>query len=101
MACAGVQQPREKLGDSPGALLFNGYTKADVLCFTCHNGDGKGAMRGPPLATPMADMSEEQLVDAIKNGTNWMPAQKDHVSDEEIGQILAWLHTSFPAAPKP
>ena len=101
MACAGVQLPKEKLTDAPGGLMFNGYTKQDVACFTCHNGDAKGAMRGPGLADEVVDKSDEQLSETIKNGDGFMPAHKDRLNEEEIGQILAWLHTTFPAPAKP
>src|SRR5687767_11995746 len=97
MACAGVQLTKEKLGDDPGALMFNGYTKPNVVvCYSCHNGDAKGSMRGPGLADEMAEHSDEQLRDVIKEGDGRMPAHKDKMTDEEIGQVLAWLHTTFP-----
>lgn len=101
MACAGVQQPKEKLGDAPGALMFNGYTKADVSCYSCHNGDAKGTMRAPGLGDVFSDHSDEQLASAIKDGEGRMPAHKDRLNDAEVGQILAWLHTTFPAEAKP
>ena len=66
MACAGVQLPREKLGEDPGALLFNGYVKPEVDCYVCLNGDAKGATRGPGLAEELVDHSDEQLIEVIK-----------------------------------
>ena len=101
MACAGVQLPKEKLGGDPGALMFNGYTKADVACFSCHGGDGKGSMRGPGLADEVEEHSDEQLRDVIKEGDGRMPAHKDRMSDDEIAQVLAWLRVSFPTPLKP
>ena len=101
MACAGVQLPKEKLGDEPGGLLFNGYTKADVACFSCHNGDAKGTMRAPGLADEVGDHSDEQLATTIKEGDGRMPAYKDRLNDAEVAQILAWLHTTFPTPAKP
>ena len=99
--CAGVALPKEKLTDAPGGLMFNGYTKTNIDCFMCHNGDAKGTMRGPSLADPVADNSNEQLTDVIKNGDGRMPAHKDRLSEEEIAQILTWLRGNFPTPAKP
>ena len=99
--CAGIPLPKEKVADSPGALIFNGYTKTNVDCFACHNGDGAGTMRGPALGDRVRDNSDPQLIDVIKNGDGRMPAHKDRLSDEEIGQVIAWLRSSFPTPAKP
>lgn len=98
VGCAGVQLPKEKLGDDPGAMLFNGYAKPKVECYACHNGDAKGTIRGPGLADEVAEHSDEQLKEVIKEGDGRMPAHKDLMSDEEVGQILAWLRVTFPTA---
>ena len=99
--CAGIALPKEKLTDSPGGLMFNGYTKTNIDCFMCHNGDGRGTMRGPSLADHVVDSSDEQLSDVIKNGDGRMPAHKDRLSAEELAQILTWLRTNFPSPAKP
>jgi mono/diheme cytochrome c family protein len=100
-ACAGVQLPKEKLGDSPGALMFNGYTKAEVGCYACHNGDAAGTMRGPGLADHVRDDSDSQLAEVIKNGNGRMPAHKDRLTDDEVGQLVGWLRATFPTPVKP
>ncbi len=98
--CAGIPLPKDKLTDSPGGLIFNGYAKTNIDCFMCHNGNGQGTMRGPSLADKVSDGSDQEIIDVIKNGDGRMPAHKDRLSDEEVGQILAWLRTSFPATAK-
>jgi mono/diheme cytochrome c family protein len=102
--CAGVQLPRQSLTD-PGQLLFNGYTKPEVNCYHCHNGDGKGA-RGPNLTKRVPGMTDEGIKNTILDGKGFMPSFKGKISDEEIGQITTWLRAAFPkeapaAAPAP
>jgi mono/diheme cytochrome c family protein len=97
-SCAGVQVPKEKLQD-PGALLFNGYTRPDIDCYHCHNGDGTGTVRGPNLAKEVPTMSDAQITHIIREGAGIMPAFKDKLSPDEFTQIVAWLHNSFPAQP--
>ena len=90
--CAGVPLPKESLTD-PGALLFNGYVRPNVDCFSCHNGDAKGA-RGPGLARAVREHSAEKLGALIRKGPGPMPAYAtDVLSDEELGQIVSWLRS--------
>lgn len=91
---------RELVADSPGGLLFQGYTKPDVDCFRCHGGKATGSWRAPPLKAPVEEQSDEQLRTTIKDGDGGMPAFKAKVSDEEIDQIVQWLRTRFPAPEK-
>ena len=100
-ACAGIPLPKDKLVDSPGGLIFNGYAKTNIDCFACHNGDAHGTLRGPSLADYVHDSSDSQLADVIKDGQGRMPSHKDRLNDEEIAQILAWLHGTFPSATPP
>ena len=103
-SCAGVQLPKEKLGDVPGALLFNGYSNPKVECFKCHNGDGRGTWRGADLREEIPGADDAVLTGFVMDGTGWMPPQKEFLKAEELAQILAWLHTQFPdpaAAPAP
>jgi mono/diheme cytochrome c family protein len=90
----GKQLPREQLTD-PGALLFNGYTRGDVDCFTCHNGDGLGA-RGPGLTRRVPALSDEKFRKLVKEGGRWMPSFGDKVTDEDVTALLGWLRKTFP-----
>jgi len=58
--------PPETL-DSPAARLFNGYSKPNVKCYSCHNGDGHGA-NGPNLSERVPKLSDEGLLSAINEG---------------------------------
>ena len=88
---------RALVADSPGGLLYQGYTKPDVDCYRCHGGRATGSLRAPPLKAPTLEWSQEQLHGVIKDGDGGMPAFKDKLDDAEIDQILEWLRTQFPA----
>ena len=93
-AChTGTALPPQSL-DSPGGKLFNGYTKADVKCFSCHNGDGTGA-NGPNLAERVPKLSDDAILKAIDEGPSYMPSFKDTLTAEEKREILAWLRQRF------
>ena len=97
-ACAGVQLPKEQLR-TPGELLFNGYTKAEVDCWHCHNGDGKGSGRGPALPSRVRKRSVDQLRETILNGDGFMPKFRAKLTDDEVTQLVTWLQEAFPPAP--
>ncbi|MEI9937744.1 MAG: cytochrome c [Pseudomonadota bacterium] len=89
----GVALPQQSLG-SPGARLFNGYVKEDVNCFSCHDGDGKGA-NGPNLAERVPKLSDAAILHAIDSGPSYMPSFKNKLSDAEKHEIIAWLRRRF------
>jgi len=95
---AGVQLARETLQD-PGQLLFNGYTKPEVDCFRCHNGDGRGSGRGPDLSKTVSKMPDAQVIKVIVEGESFMPAFGDKLNADEQQQLLAWLRSAFGARP--
>jgi mono/diheme cytochrome c family protein len=93
-AChTGTALPPQSL-DSPGGKLFNGYAKADVKCFSCHNGDGTGA-NGPNLAERVPKLSDDAILKAIDEGPSYMPSFKDKLTAEEKREIIAWLRQRF------
>ena len=80
----------------PGQELFNGYTKPNVGCYFCHNGNGRGSDKGPDLSTKVSKMSDEQILAIITNGEKGkMPGFADRTTDEERHTILAWLREAF------
>jgi mono/diheme cytochrome c family protein len=96
IAChTGTALPPQSL-DSPGGKLFNGYVKADVKCFSCHNGDGTGA-NGPNLAERVPKLSDEAILKAIDEGPSYMPSFKDKLTANEKRGIIAWLRERFKA----
>lgn len=103
IACAaGVQLTRETLKD-PGQLLFNGYVNPKVNCFKCHNGDGRGAGRGPDLSPKVAKLTDAAMLDAIEKGKGFMPGFKDESTPKERQEMVTWLRQAFggPLAPAP
>jgi len=97
VGCKGVPLAKNKLNGSAGGELYSGYTKPDVLCFSCHGGTAKGHWRAPGLEGPIQDMSTEQLHEVINTGAGWMPPYKDVLTPAEVDQILEWLRERFPA----
>jgi mono/diheme cytochrome c family protein len=94
VAChTGTALPPQSL-DSPGGKLFNGYVKADVKCYSCHNGDGRGA-NGPNLAERVPKLSDEAILKAIDEGPSYMPSFKDKLTASEKRDIIAWLRERF------
>lgn len=93
-ACStGKQLPKTAL-DSSGGQLFNGYVKEDVKCFSCHNGDGKGA-NGPNLAERIPKLSDEAILKAINDGPSYMPSFKDKLTEDEKKSLVQWMRASF------
>ncbi len=94
VAChTGSALPPQSL-DSPGGRLFNGYVKDDVKCFSCHNGDGKGA-NGPNLAERVPKLSDAAILKAIDDGPSYMPSFKDKLSSVEKQELIDWLRQRF------
>lgn len=74
----------------PGKKLY------DQFCVACHGAEGKGnQMLGAPNLTDSAWLygsSEDTIVYGILNGRdNQMPAQKDHLSQEQIRLLAGWV----------
>jgi mono/diheme cytochrome c family protein len=99
---AGVQLAKDTIQD-PGQLLFNGYTKPEVNCFHCHNGDGRGSGRGPDLSKAVPKMPDAQVLKIIAEGEGFMPGFGDKLDKAEQDQLLAWMRSAFGGAqaPKP
>jgi len=66
-------------------------------CVLCHRADGTG--RGPSLAganSPVVHLTDEQIQDLIRNGTNHQPPgpyQTFTISDQRILDIIAYLRS--------
>ena len=103
-ACGGggSQIPKTQVSD-PGQMIFNGYTKPEVKCFECHNGNGSGTKYGPALSTRVPKLTDEQLKTTILEGKDEMPSFKGKLTDGEVQQLIAWLRPTFGggAAPAP
>ena len=86
---------------TPGAVaqgdIVQGQQQFSIWCQQCHRPDGTG--RGPALAgpdSPAAGMTDEQLTDLIRNGTNHDPPggyETHELSDRQIVNINAYIHS--------
>ena len=117
-AGAGAQVSKDRISD-PGQMLFNGRTSAMLDCYTCHNGDGRGAKGGPDLANRLPKLDDLAIATAIKEGSSMkpevtqsgdgtvsvvlvtdeslkrdrMPSYGTRVDVQQIAQITAWLRS--------
>jgi mono/diheme cytochrome c family protein len=86
---------------SPGAVALGDITQGEaqfnIFCAQCHKPDGSG--RGPALVgadSPAAGLTDEQLTDLIRNGTNHDPPgayKTTEISDKQITNINAYIHS--------
>jgi mono/diheme cytochrome c family protein len=86
---------------SPGAVaqgdIVQGEQQFGIWCQQCHRPDGSG--RGPALAgpdSPAAGMTDEEITDLIRNGTNHDPPgnyETHEISDRQIVNIVAYIHS--------
>jgi mono/diheme cytochrome c family protein len=86
---------------SPGAVaqgdITLGQQQFGRWCQQCHRPDGTG--RAPALAgadSPVSDLSDDQLYDLIRNGTNHDPPgayETFELTDRQIAGIIAYLRS--------
>lgn len=70
-------------------------------CLGCHGADGKGKMPDQPDFTDaawQARHTEEELLVAIRDGHEKMPAFKDKLSEEQMKDVVAYVRTFAPPA---
>ena len=95
LAAAQADFPKEKV-DARG--LFN------ENCATCHGQDGRaktfhGRLVGAQNLTNakfQAEVTDDQIVDAIKTGPKAMPAFEKKLSQSEIEALVAYVRTFNP-----
>jgi mono/diheme cytochrome c family protein len=79
--------------ESRGAIIFNRN------CARCHHPNTRQPLNGPGLQalTKLQSMpsgappTDERLTSVIQHGRNTMPAT--HLSDDQLRDLLAYLHT--------
>jgi mono/diheme cytochrome c family protein len=87
-----------QLGD-----LTLGQQQFQFQCTACHQVSGQG--RGPALTgpdSPVADMSDEQLYDLVRNGTGHtgqQPISTVRVSDRQLASIILYIRDQLANPP--
>jgi mono/diheme cytochrome c family protein len=81
-----------------GAILFR-----DKGCTYCHGAGGVGTKKAPDLTGLPKDKTWtiEKLTNQILNGGQKMPPFRDSVTDEEVGQLIAYLRSKNKPIPPP
>jgi alcohol dehydrogenase (cytochrome c) len=72
----------------PGRQAF------EARCARCHGADGNGGEMGPPIATRLPPLDDQQLIKSIRDGSpaKGMPPTVG-ISDAEIGALVKFLRT--------
>ena len=74
----------------PGAEIF-----AEAGCLTCHTYAGQGAAGpGPELTDVGTRLAADAIAEVVTNGRGAMPPFGDALTDEQIGQVAAFLEAS-------
>lgn len=96
MACEA--EPPAHIKD-PGHLTYLGFGRnREVQCSRCHGEEGTGGMFGPKLRGTVQRKGEERVRAIIQHGVieegeEEMPPFMQHLTSEEIEQVIRFLAT--------
>lgn len=84
--------------EEAGSLLFR-----DKGCAYCHGVGGVGTKKAPALTGLPKDKNwtPEKLTNQILNGGQKMPPFRESVSDDEVGDLIAYLRAKNKPVPPP
>jgi ubiquinol-cytochrome c reductase cytochrome b subunit len=87
--------PRLLQGRTPlevqGALVFQ-----NKQCRNCHSLGGTGGDRGPRLDNVAVQLTKDQLIRQVLQGSGEMPAYGDHLHPAEVAALVSYLQTLHP-----
>ena len=87
--------PRLVQGRTPlevqGALVFQ-----NKQCRNCHSLGGDGGDRGPPLDNVAVQLTKDQLIRQVLQGSGEMPAYGNHLHPAEVAALVSYLRTLHP-----
>ena len=80
---------------------MHGYTVYQQQCAQCHNANSEQALHGPGLQGIFkksylpsgAPANDDRVRAAILDGRNMMPAYANVLNDQQMNDLLAYLHT--------
>ena len=80
---------------------LRGYTVFQQQCAQCHNANSEKPLHGPglqgtfkkPYLPSGAPANDDRVRAAILDGRNMMPAYTNVLSDQQMHDLLAYLHT--------
>ena len=78
-----------------------GHAIYDQLCASCHYANQTGDLHGPSLFALYrkkylpsgAPANDDRVTPVILRGRNMMPAYANQLSDQQLQDLLAYLHT--------
>ena len=84
-------------GVSYAADSVNGEKLYATNCTSCHGEKGASIMFGTPNFGQGEGLmqTDRAILDSIRNGKNAMPAYQGLLSDTEILDVIAYLHTLY------
>jgi cytochrome c oxidase cbb3-type subunit III len=85
----------ERTGIRTGLALYR------LGCANCHGLDGRGAQAPDLVATIAAGVSDQQLVQTIRNGRPGTQMPASRAGEEDIRKIVAYLRSLEPSSPAP
>jgi len=92
---AGYLQGRTPL-ERQGALVFQAKQ-----CHNCHSLGEAGGLRGPALDRIAVDLTPDQLIRQVIQGSGNMPAYGKNLNPSETTALVAFLETLHPAGQAP
>lgn len=98
--CCGVSSLLILAASAPGFAQTSGADIYKAKCQMCHAVDGSGntpagkAMKTHPFNSPdVLKESDADLIAVIQKGKNKMPAFSGKLTDAQITDVLAYIHT--------
>jgi mono/diheme cytochrome c family protein len=85
--------------DDPAASLYK------LNCITCHGDDGAGSALGARLnvkdlrSKEVQDKTSAELEQAIRNGSDKMPAFKSRLNDDQVQKLVEYIRQKKTKAP--
>ena len=77
------------------ADVENGGVVFQDVCAVCHGAEGEGSEGGAPNIQSEGKEGVEKLADIILNGWEKMPAQADVLTDQEVADVIGWIHANL------